>query len=155
MRKRRVLLALLAIAGLVAAGVWWWNNPLALPGRHRVDVYALNEGVSGPAGSTPALGKRCDADSYYVKQGGRPYCLTLNGDPRGGALAQVRVTESGGRVVIEPAEVNHLRDVADRLTERTSQGSRTLVLVVRGRPIALVPISTLFSDQTVRVEMFD
>lgn len=158
-----VLIALVACFGLIAAGVvLWWRNPLLIPGTYRVDVYALEDDISGPPAHTPGLLSRlvgmCDADSYYVKQNGRPYCLVLNADTStddSTALAHVRVTTDDGNVVIKPADVEMLRDTATRVPQLTGGPSQTLVLVVRGTPIAVVPVDTLAVSGEIRVPTFD
>jgi hypothetical protein len=160
MRRRRVLLALAAAIALIATGVlWWWSNPQALPGAHRVSVYALEEDISGSPANPPGFLSRlfgmCDADRYYVEQDGRPYCLILSGDlSTSGPLAWVHVTKYGGDVVIGPADVKVLRDIGTRAGQLTGGESRTLVLVYNG-PVAVVPVSALAGAGDVRVAMFD
>lgn len=162
-RKRPALVAVAASSALIAVGVLsWWTNPLAFPGAHRVAVYTLNEDLSRPAGRPPGFLSRllgmCDADSYYVEQDGRPYCLVLNADTRAGEprpLATVHVTMDNGSLVIGPADVDVLRDTATRVEQLTGAESVTLALVSREKPIAMLSVGALPDAGEVRVATFD
>jgi hypothetical protein len=162
MRKLVITFGILAFVGLLAVGAaWWWTNPLLISGRHRVDVYALDEGVSGKADRRPGFISRligmCDADSYYVVKDAQPYCLVLSGQSSSGPsrpLTRIDVTKDGDQLVIHAAEVATLRDIATRIPELTAGDSQTLILTARGKPVAEVPVEALNESQTIRVEIF-
>lgn len=162
MTKKFVFIALVAAVGLLAIGAALWSNPFLLSNDRRVDVYTLNEDISGPREHPPGFFSRllgmCDADSYYVKQDENASCLVLNGDTSSDSskpLARVRVVQDDGQLVLGPGAVQVLRDTVGRVPELTGGESRTFVLVARGKPIALVPFDMLAGREEIRVAMLD
>jgi hypothetical protein len=146
-----VLVAVVVLGALAAAGVAAWRHPLALPGRHTVAVYAVDEDVTQElaGGAGPGwLGRLvglCDADSFYVRDGDRRLCLVLSGP-----LGAVRARADGDRVVVPADQAASLAALAARDTG-APQPARTLALYAGGRPVALVGVAGLAAGRAVSV----
>ena len=124
------------------------RDPLRLPGKHDVDVYAVNDAISKQVTEPPgffgrALGM-CDADTYYAEDGDRKLCLVLNGP-----LGQVRATRADGQVKVAADQVPKLKSMAAQDTG-TPQPTTTLVLM-SGGPAALIAVADLADDAAVTV----
>ncbi|MCM4079166.1 hypothetical protein [Paractinoplanes hotanensis] len=116
------------------------RDPLSRPGSHQVEVYALDDAISGETQDPPgflgrALGM-CDADTYYAEDGDKKLCLVLNGP-----LGTVEASRKNGRVTVAAADVPKLRQLAAEDTQTT-----TLVLMTDG-PAALIPVAGLTDGQ--------
>jgi hypothetical protein len=134
--------ALVGTVGLILA-----RDPLILPGSHQVEVYGLDdqvtEEVTEPPGLTDRLLGMCDADSFYAEDGGRRLCLVLNGP-----LGKVRASRHDGRVTVDVDAIAALRKMAGQ--DGGSQAVTTLVLMT-GKPAALVPVADLAAGRQVSV----
>jgi hypothetical protein len=156
-RRRRWSLATVAVlaVALVGGGFVRWQYPLRFGATARVSVYELNEEISGPTSSPPGVLDRltgmCDADSYYVGDGDRHYCLVLNGPLPAGA--EVRVRSRDGLVVIPAESVATLRTLASGLAPPSSAAGTHLVLF-DGEPVAVLPVSALKANGELRIEPF-
>ncbi|GAA2656593.1 hypothetical protein [Paractinoplanes durhamensis] len=132
-----VVLALSAAGALAVV-----RDPLLLPGDHEVAVYGLDEQVTTEVDQRPGLLGRalgmCDADSYYVEHDGKKMCLVLNGP-----LGDVHAHRKNGTVTVSASDVSKLKGV-------DLQGATTLVLMA-GKPAALVPITQMQEGQTLTV----
>jgi hypothetical protein len=150
-KKRRwpwVVGAVVVVALGATAALAVVRDPLLLPGDHEVTVYAVNDGISGEVDKAPGLVGRtlgmCDADTYYAEQGGKKLCLVLNGP-----LGDVRASRKDGSVTVAASEIAKLRSMAAQDTG-TPDATTTLVLM-SGRPAALIPVGDLVEGQPVKV----
>jgi hypothetical protein len=136
-----------------AAGVVAWRYPLLLPGDHTVEVYAVDDAISGPADRAPGpLGRvlgMCDGDSFYVRVGGGAMCLVLSGPP-----GEVRARRSGTAVIVPAADTAALRAMAARDTGTPEPATR-LVLRRFGRPVAIVAVADIADGAPVRATAVD
>jgi hypothetical protein len=137
---KRWVLGLVTVNVLVVVGaIWAIRDPLVIPGEHEVEVYTLDDRISPEVTEPPALlGRllgRCDADSYYARDGDRKLCLVLDG-PRG----TVKARKKDGRVVVKAADVPRLRELA---------GQDTTIVLMAGGPAALIPVASLRDGQPV------
>jgi hypothetical protein len=140
-RKWGVAGGVLAVVVLVAAA---WiaiaRDPLLLPGSHPLDVYAVDDAISGPATRTPGVIGRaigmCDADAYYVEDGDQRLCLVLSGP-----LGAIRAKRSNGKVMVSADEAAKLKTMA---TQDTGSPTKTTRLILMGgTPLALIPVTEL------------
>ena len=117
------------------------RDPLTLPGSHQVEVYGLDESISGETQETPGfLGRSlgmCDADTYYAQDGDKKLCLVLNGP-----LGQVPAARKDGKVTVAAADVPRLRQLA---------GEDTTLVLMAGGPAAVIPVAALTDGQPVSV----
>jgi hypothetical protein len=143
------------VVALLGGVVVRWLYPLRFGATARVSVYELDEEISGPTSSPPGMLGRltgnCDADSYYVRDGERDYCLVLNGPLAAGA--EVTVRSRDGRVVIPAQSVATLRTLASGLAPRSPAAGIHLVLF-DGGPVAVLPVSVLKGDGELRIDPF-
>jgi hypothetical protein len=134
-----VVVALGATVSILVA-----RDPLLLPGAHEVEVYGLDDQISGETDQAPGVvGKAigmCDADTYYAEDGDRRLCLVLNGP-----LGTVRATRKDGQVTVDGADAARLKAMAVK-----EDGTTTLVLM-GGKPAALIPVATLTDGRSVSV----
>jgi len=138
-----VVVALGAVAAFLLV-----RDPLRLPGKHDVEVYAVNDAISKQVTERPGFFARalgmCDADTYYAEDGDRKLCLVLNGP-----LGKVPASREDGQVKVAADQVPKLRSMAHQDTG-TPQPTTTLVLM-SGGPAALVPVASLADDTGVSV----
>jgi hypothetical protein len=150
MSKRRKLLWAGGIVVLGAAvTLFLVRDPaVARSGSHQVEVYGLNDAISGETQNPPdffsrALGM-CDADTYYAEDGDKKLCLVLNGP-----LGTVPASRQDGQVTVAAADVAALRRMAAQETG-SPDPTTTLVLMDKG-PAALIPVAGLVDGQPVTV----
>ncbi|MCO8276623.1 hypothetical protein M1L60_39200 [Actinoplanes sp. TRM 88003] len=142
MSKRRKLAWTGGVLVLAAAvTLFLVKDPLTMPGSHRVEVYGLNEEISGETQDPPGfLGRTlgmCDADTYYAQDGDKKLCLVLNGP-----LGQVPAARKDGKVTVAAADVPKLRQLA---------GEDTTLVLMAGGPAAVIPVAALTDGQPVSV----
>ncbi|MGK5677736.1 hypothetical protein [Actinoplanes sp. URMC 104] len=120
------------------------GDPLALPGEHRVEVYGLNDAISGETQDEPNVFGMCDADTYFARDGDRKLCLVLNGP-----LGEVEATREDGTVTVAAADVARLRQMAGQ--ETGSPDPTTTLVLMAGGPAALIPVAGLGDGRPVSV----
>ncbi|MBU2666783.1 hypothetical protein KOI35_25055 [Actinoplanes bogorensis] len=126
---------LAAAVAATAVTVLVTNDPLKLPGSHKVEVYGLVEELSGETQKDPGLFRMCDADTYFAEDGDTKLCLVLDGP-----LGEVEAARKDGRVTVAAGEVPKLK----------AMDATTLVLM-GGGPAALIPVAGLTDGQPVSV----
>ncbi|HEX5204689.1 MAG TPA: hypothetical protein VFW27_32595 [Actinoplanes sp.] len=140
------LVVVVALAG--GAAFLRVRDPLAFPGDHEVDVYAVNDGISTQVNEPPNLfGRllgRCDADTHYATDGDRHLCLVVNGP-----LGTVRASRDDGRVKVGKDQVARLKAMAAQDTG--TPGPTTTLVLMSGGPAALIPVAGLSEDAAVSV----
>ncbi|WP_157437506.1 hypothetical protein [Actinoplanes subtropicus] len=152
MAKRRkwpwVAGLILVVALGVGAAFLVVRDPLLLPGRHDVDVYAVNDAISKQVTKPPGFFARalgmCDADTYYAQDGDKKLCLVLNGP-----LGKVRAIREDGQVTVDADQVPKLKSMADQDTG--APGATTTLVLMSGGPAALIPVAGLADDAGVSV----
>ena len=152
MAKRRRwpwVAGLIVVVALGAAAAFLLvRDPLRLPGKHNVEVYAVNDAISKQVTERPGFFARalgmCDADTYYAEDGDRKLCLVLNGP-----LGKVPATRKDGQVKVAADQVPKLKSMATQDTG-TPQPTTSLVLM-SGGPAALIPVASLADDTGVSV----
>jgi hypothetical protein len=137
------------VAGTVAAasvitvgGCVGVRDPLLIPGSHGVSVYALAQAPEVVEQGPDPLGRligMCDFDSYYAVDGDRKMCLVL-----GGPLGGVRASRNGGRVTVAASDVDRLRAMA-------AKGQASTLVLMGGKPDALIPVTGLTPGKPVSV----
>jgi hypothetical protein len=146
-KSRLAAVAVLVVAMGVAAATVAWKDPLLLPGSHRVWVYAVNDGASAEVTKEPGFaGKllgRCDADTYYVRDGDTRLCLVLTGP-----LGDVQARRRGGTVIVDADDAASLQSMAALDTGSPDTTTR-LVLVAHGTPVAIIPVASIAGEQPV------
>ena len=140
--------AIVAVAVAAGAAVYLVRDPLVLPGRHAIDVYAVNDDISGEVDEPPGWFGRavglCDADTRYAEVDGRHLCVVLNG-PLGTVLAARR----DGKITLAGEQVGKLRRMADQDTG-TPRATTRLVLM-SGKPAAMIPVADLATGSPMSV----
>ena len=152
MAKRRRwpwVAGLIVVVALGAAAAFLLvRDPLRLPGKHNVEVYAVNDAISKQVTERPGFFARalgmCDADTYYAEDGDRKLCLVLNGP-----LGKVPATRKDGQVKVAADQVPKLKSMAAQDTG-AAQPTTTLVLM-SGGPAALIAVADLADDAAVSV----
>jgi hypothetical protein len=138
-----VVLGLIATAGFLVV-----RDPLLIPGDHSVQVYALNDRISTEVDAAPGMIGRatgmCDADSYYARDGDRKLCLVLNGP-----LGDTRASRADGTVTVAASEVGKLKQMATKDTG--TPGETTTLVLMAGKPAALIPVTSLADGKPVKV----
>jgi hypothetical protein len=138
----------LAIGLIATAGFLVIRDPLLIPGDHSVQVYALNDAISTEIDEPPGVVGRatgmCDSDSYYARDGDRMLCLVVNGP-----LGDTRASRADGTVTVAASEVGKLKQMAAQDTG-TPAKTTTLVLMA-GKPAALIPVTSLADGRPVKV----
>jgi hypothetical protein len=152
-RSRIWAISVLVVVLGAAGGVVAWRYPLLLPGDHRVAVYAVSDNLSGPADREPGpLGRllgMCDGDSFYVRAGGRAWCLVLSGP-----LGSVQGRRTGATVTVPASDAAALRAMAAQDTGAPDPTTR-LVLRRFGRPVAMVAVADIADGAPVRATAVD
>lgn len=140
--------AIAAVAAVAVAAISFVRDPLLLPGRHEIDVYAVNDEISSEVDEPPGWFGRtaglCDADTRYAEADGRHLCLVLHG-PLGTVLAARR----DGKITLAADQVDKLRRMAERDTG-TPRVTTRLVLT-SGKPAALIPVAELTTGSPMGV----
>jgi hypothetical protein len=138
-KRRRWAWAIGSLAVVVAAGAVTFvllRDPMRIPGPHRVQVYALDEKLSGEVDKPPGWFGRvigmCDADTHYAEDGDRRLCLVLTGP-----LGKVDASRRAGRITLGAAAVATLSDLAAK------NSAATRLVLLAGKPAALVPVTDL------------
>jgi hypothetical protein len=139
-----IVLVLVVGAGAVAV----IRDPLVFPGRHDIDVYAVNDEISSEVDEPPGWFGRtlglCDADTRYAESDGRHLCLVLSG-PLGTVLAARR----DGKITLGADQATKLRRMAAQDTG-TPRATTRLVLMV-GKPAAMIPVTDLATGSPMSV----
>src|ERR1700754_5029955 len=156
MAKRRrwpwVAGAILLVAVAASAAIYAVRDPLVLPGRHDIDVFAVNDDISGEVDKPPGWFGRvaglCDADTHYAKVDGRHLCLVLNG-PLGSVLAARR----DGRITLAGDQVLKLSRMAEQDTGAPKTTTR--LVLMSGKPAALIPVADLATGSPMSVRALD
>ncbi|NMO56359.1 hypothetical protein HH310_34930 [Actinoplanes sp. TBRC 11911] len=140
------VIVLVAVAGAVA--VVFIRDPLLLPGRHDVEVFAVNDEISSEVDKPPGWFGRtlglCDADTRYAELDGRHLCLVLSGP-----LGTVRAARRDGKITLGADQVTKLRRLAARDTG-TPRATTRLVLMA-AKPAALIPVTDLATGSPMSV----
>ena len=140
--------AIVAVAAAAGAALYLVRDPLVLPGHHEVDVYAVNDAISGEVDEPPGrLGRMvglCDADTRYAEADGRHLCLVLSG-PLGTVLAARR----DGKITLAADQVDKLRRMADQDTG--TPGPTTRLVLMSGKPAAMIPVADLATGSPMSV----
>jgi hypothetical protein len=147
------LIVVLVVVLGAAAGLVLWRRPLLLPGSHTVEVYAVNDALSGPPDHQPRLLARllgmCDTDSYYVRDGNTRLCLVLSGP-----LGEVKARRTGRTVTVAPADAASLKQMATTDTGSPEPTTR-LALRANGRPVAIVAVADIAAGAPVSATALD